>query len=233
MKKFIFFTIGCGIAFAVSAQSVQSNNTKPIETSAPTENLLTKDYTAVDAYVLGLKKNYTDIYDLARDLTVNYTDDGDKVRAIYRWITENIAYDCKDYHRGNPTASKFRANSYDEEDFRYYFARNVIQSKKAVCEGYAVLFYELCKAANIRSSIVEGTADNNTKRIAFYRSTYYYYPDHAWNKVLLNGAVYYVDATWSSGTTDAKIRHFYKEFNNAYYLTPVNQLYDTHVENKY
>jgi transglutaminase/protease-like cytokinesis protein 3 len=235
MKKTILLS-ALIFVYVLSYSQIASKSksiTLKAETSEIKNDIIAKNYNEVDQYVMSLKKHYTDIDDLSYDLTNRFKNPEDKVRAIYRWMTNNISYDCKDYHRGATLAEQLSFKYKNREEFRNIYALKVLRSKKAICSGYAILFYELCYASGIRCEIVEGAADSNVKKISFYRRTYYYYPDHAWNKVLISDIWYYVDVTWSSGSCDSRIKNFTKNFNPYYYLTSINNLYLTHVENKY
>src|SRR5690349_17213354 len=56
------------------------------------------DFSSVDSLAASVqyKKN---IYTLASELTEPYTNKLYKARSIFKWITENIRYDYKDYNR--------------------------------------------------------------------------------------------------------------------------------------
>jgi transglutaminase/protease-like cytokinesis protein 3 len=230
MKKSILFCAGCYICTSALAQQTANPDSRNVSQST-IDYAIQKDYSSVDTYVRSITKNYTDIYELANDLTGNYTREEDKLRAIYIWIVNNISFDYKDLKRGVTTAQRIYCKYRNNGDYYYAFAKQILKTKKAVCIGYSALFFELCKVSGIKCVIIEGAADNNIKKIAYYRRTYFYYPNHAWNKVLINNYWYFIDVTWSSGSCNSK--KYYKNFQEQYYLTSVNNLYETHVENKY
>jgi hypothetical protein len=73
--------------------------------------------------------------------------------------------------------------------------KHVLRRRKAVCEGYAYVFAEMCQAVGLQAVTVEGYArdwifDNGDKL---------YVPRHEWNAVLINGQWQLVDATWGAG----------------------------------
>jgi transglutaminase/protease-like cytokinesis protein 3 len=232
MKKIILSFLTCLFCTNTIVQAqIESNNKINTETAKTltVDPLTEKNYSVIDAYALSLTKKYTDLYELAADLTGKYAGQEEKVRAIYRWITDNISFDYKDLNRGVTTAQRIYKKHKYAEDFKYSLALKTLRDKKGVCIGYSALFYELCRISGIKCSIIEGAADDNIKKIAYYRKTYFYYPNHAWNSILLNNQLYYIDVTWSSGQCSS--RKYFKNFNPDYYLTP--KLYLTHVENKY
>ena len=81
-----------------------------------------------------------------------------KVQAIYNWITANVKYDYS--HMNDPTY------------WPQYTAYAAAVQKKAVCQGYANLFYRLANDAGIDCRIITGKAYNGTQT-----------EDHAWNIV--------------------------------------------------
>ncbi len=230
MKKFIGILIACCASLSSYSQILASVETTAasIVPTAASIDFREKKYPEADSYVLGLKKKYDDVRELSRDLTAPFKTDEDKVRAIYIWICNNIAYDIKEA-RNELLASRMEAMRFPAyKYFSTYFADEVLERKKGTCAGYAQLFYELCTRADIKCEIVPGYASQNESVIRFLRKTNLYNSDHAWNKVKLNGEFYYVDLTWSSGTVFRN--KFSRHLNLDYYLVPVDQLYPTHAE---
>lgn len=100
--------------------------------------------------------------------------DFEKVLAIHDWLTFNVDYDYTNYKNGTiPTTS--------------YSALGVFQTKKAVCQGYALAFKLLAETAGLEVTYVTGTANNGTGNG---------YEGHAWNQVKVNGVWYNIDVTW-------------------------------------
>lgn len=93
--------------------------------------------------------------------------DEQKICKIYTWIVNNISYDYD--------------NLNDDSNFTKYTAYGALHDSKAVCQGFAVLFYRMCMDNGIDCRIVTGTANGGP---------------HAWNIVNVNEKYYYLDATW-------------------------------------
>jgi fibronectin type 3 domain-containing protein len=109
-----------------------------------------------------------------------------KVQAIYNWITANVKYDYS--HMNDPTY------------WPQYTAYAAAVQKKAVCQGYANLFYRLANDAGIDCRIITGKAYNGTQT-----------EDHAWNIVRMEDEKYYcLDATWDAGLKPEKYEYFLK-----------------------
>ena len=109
-----------------------------------------------------------------------------KVQAIYNWITANVKYD---YSHLNDPAYRLQ-----------YTAYAAAVQKKAVCQGYANLFYRLANDAGVDCRIITGKAYNGTQT-----------EDHAWNIVRMeNGKYYCLDATWDAGLKPENYEYFLK-----------------------
>lgn len=189
------------------------------------------NFSAVDSFALSVK--YKDnIVQLARDLAAPYSKDVYKVRSIFRWITDNIAYDYEAINegkepgrpdcKGNPDCAEIRRKWEDD------FLADVLSSRKAVCNGYAKLFRKLCEINNIKADIVPGYSKSNPYTIGNPLNA-----KHAWNAVMLDSAWYYLDATWAAGncTEDdetGKLKKFVKSYKPYYWLTPYNKLVRNH-----
>ena len=109
-----------------------------------------------------------------------------KVQAIYNWITANVKYDYS--HLSDPTY------------LTQYTAYAAAVQKKAVCQGYANLFYRLANDAGVDCRIITGKAYNGTQT-----------EDHAWNIVRMADEKYYcLDATWDAGLKPENYEYFLK-----------------------
>lgn len=184
------------------------------------------DEAAIDAYILTVDAKTPKA--LSHKLTAPFNTDAEKVRAIFRWITENIAYNTIVYQR-RPRALTGKSIFLEPDDtssllpsLNEHVAQLVLQRRVAVCDGYARLFKTLCDYAGIRSEIIFGYA-----RTDYIRSGKRFISNHTWNAVYINNAWHLLDATWASGYMtfgDA----FIKQFNEAYYLTPPQQFIEDH-----
>ena len=145
---------------------------------------------------------------LAKYLTSTSKNDNEKVRAIFRWMTDRISYDTKSYFSG------------EKKDQGY---ENIFKSRVAVCEGYANLFNQLSKEAGIESVKIDG-----------YSKGYSYFPgkkftneDHSWNAVRIDGEWRLIDTTWGAGIV--KDKEFIKEFNDHYFFTSPEKFVSDHL----
>src|SRR5947208_1276793 len=76
-----------------------------------------------------------DADDIALDVCKPFKTDSEKVRALYYWVTANIAYDYKQLRNGPPMLS-----TRDPWAFYDYTITTTLQKKKGICGQYAYLF---------------------------------------------------------------------------------------------
>lgn len=142
-------------------------------TTSTYEVYLTMDYydTAQEEQILESKiKSYLSSLDLN-----SYSD--------YELLTEFHDYvlNSCDYNFG------------DMEHEHNYSAYGALCEGKAVCQGYALAFYRLCKEVGLDARIVTSDPDEGC---------------HAWNLVWAGDAYYYVDCTWDD-TDDLPDKYSY------------------------
>lgn len=160
---------------------------------------------------------------LAKQLAALGNTDREKVRAIFRWITQNIDYNVRPIGRSKKTPVLF----YEEPDdstaplppLNERVARKVLYKGVALCEGYSRLFKTLCDHAGIKSEIIYGYARTNTSRR--------FGVNHAWNAVSIDGTWYLLDVTWASGVVSFA-NEYIRQFNNFYFLTPPEEFIRDH-----
>lgn len=153
------------------------------------------NYSQVDSWVRELDSTkYNDYPKLAYLIGEKFAEPHLRSRAIYTWLAENVAYDCKGYH--NRSKAKIDATS-------------VFKLRKGICAGYANLFKEMCDILDIECEIVTGIVLKRPKE-----------ESHAWNRIKLGSEWYLTDATWGSGFTDEKVTKFERRFSDYYFLTP-------------
>jgi hypothetical protein len=185
----------------------------PVTSRAPapeSTSFRSEPYRTIDRHALKAPKEAEQTIErLAKYLVEPANSDRERARAIFRWMTDRIAYD---------TEAFFGTRVQDD------IAENVLQSRRAVCAGYANLFQELCTSAGIEAVVIGGygrgfgtTPDDDVRA-----------ENHVWNAVKLDGAWHLLDVTWcAGGVTDQKT--FRKEFREAYYLIAPEQMILDHL----
>lgn len=160
---------------------------------------------------------------LAKQLAALGNTDKEKVRAIFRWITENIAYNVRPIGRKKNTPALF----YEEPDDSFTalpplnerVAAKVLYKGVAFCEGYSRLFKTLCDHAGIKAEIIYGYArTNNNRRFGV---------NHAWNAVYVDSSWHLLDVTWASGVVTFA-NEYVRQYNDFYFLTPPEEFIRDH-----
>jgi hypothetical protein len=133
----------------------------------------------------------------------------DRAWIIFYWISQNIRYDTEAYFSNQIGAQN---------------ADNVLQSRKAVCDGYSSLYAELCNRTGLKCRKVSGYSKGfgfNTRQTKFDET------DHAWNILTLdNGHSYFVESTWGSGHLDNATRQYKQNLVPHYFLCrPEHMIY--------
>jgi hypothetical protein len=158
-------------------------------------------YSRVDSAILAFSEEHNaEINELVEFVNSNFSSDTSKVRAYYRWISENIDYDVP-LMVAMSSGEEIRHQSQDPD--------TVFESKKAVCEGYARLMKKLCESSGIACEIIPGysKASEDDQVMDLF---------HAWNAVRVDGVWSLVDVTWSNNYMIEG--EYHKDFNGKYFL---------------
>ena len=146
-------------------------------------NAIVNSKEATDTSYLGSNKN--EIINEAKKITSTCSNNYEKVKAIYKWVTENIYY-------GNGDSENFSNK-----------AEEVYRERHGVCYGYANIFTALCRAINIPCVTICGGACVGEPYMKNEPKDHYDSSDegigpHAWNAYYIDGQWRYCDATWDS-----------------------------------
>lgn len=160
------------------------------------------DYSRIDNYVLttpsGITKN---INSLSTYLIKPAQNEKEKIRALFRWVAENINYDVQSYLlRQNKQRS----------------IQQILIDRTTVCDGYSRLMVELAHAVDIEMVQIFGYSKGYDYKIG---DRFENNPNHAWNAVKINGKWHLLDATWGAGYIDEN-NLFVRRFQDHYFLTP-------------
>jgi hypothetical protein len=174
-------------------------------------DLGTYDFSSIDAYALSTPSSAeTSIETLANYLAKPARNDLEKVRALFVWITENIAYDVASFVNGKIRSEDQKGDA-------------VLRNRRAVCAGYTGLFAALGKAMGLEVVSISGFA----KGFSFTPGELKERDNHHWNAVKINGAWHLLDSAWGAGSLRGNF-YFKKEFNGFYFLTSPEQLIYSH-----
>lgn len=113
---------------------------------------------------------------ICRGLRTDY----DKLRAISRWVSENIYYDHPAYKNGIPAACL---------SLEY-----MLEHSSSVCGGYAAMTSALCEAQGITCLHINGDAINQVNCYAESDNGVH----HEWNYAVIGSKGVWVDSGWNS-----------------------------------
>ncbi|MDL2254727.1 hypothetical protein LJB78_00400 [Bacteroidales bacterium OttesenSCG-928-J16] len=138
--------------------------------------------------------------EIAEFINEQYDSEADKIRAIYSWIGENIAYDIEKA-AANLNASNEK-KAYDKE----VNLTNTLRARKGVCQDYSELMEALCRKCGIKSYVVVGFVLRKGQENE---------EPHAWVVVQIDGAWKIYDPTWGAGYVNDNV--FTKRLTFDYY----------------
>ncbi|WP_163411091.1 transglutaminase domain-containing protein [Flavobacterium ajazii] len=173
-------------------------------------------YNAIDSIVLKYP-NFGSTEKLAERIQKDFTSEHDKARAIYSWIALNINYDLETFldppkpknYSFKTTAERDKKKQLLDEDTM----QKAFRSKKAVCQGYSLLYTHLAALSGLRCQIVTGDSKVDLPDIGRRNNL----SNHAWNTVQIDGQWILVDATWGAGSYDYHRKVFVKKFTPIYF----------------
>ena len=152
---------------------------------------------------------------LAYALTKDYSTEKEKLRSIFSWITDHIAYRVRKNYANVQVNNRSNRLVFADTAWKSgndVVAETVLQNKSAVCDGYARLFKTLCDYAGLRSAIISGFAKGDFSRQLKFRC------NHTWNAVYIDSAWQLLDVTWASGYTNYSGDEFVKRYDETYFL---------------
>ena len=191
----------------------------------------TVNFASIDSFVLTIKYE-NDISKLAIELTSLYPDDLSKVRAIFKWITNNISFDYRFVNKGKEII-KPDCEGQDECPslmirWENEYLKKILRSKKAIADGYTRLFKKLCDLSFIQSETIPGYARTRPYQVGNTMGL-----NHYWNAVLVDTSWFYADPTWAAGycvedEESGLLLKFVKDYRNYYWLQPLDRFSRNH-----
>jgi transglutaminase/protease-like cytokinesis protein 3 len=164
---------------------------------------------------------------LAFNLTHTLKTETEKFRAIYFWVSNNIANDYNLLEVQERKLYRFRNKPLKLKQWNKRFKpglfRSLLKHNKTICTAYAYLLKELCYFANLKCEMIHGYGRTSQTDITDFES-----PNHSWNAVLLDEKWYLADATWASGKQDLTTMDFSFNYCDGYFLTAPKLFAKTH-----
>ena len=185
-------------------------------------------YNAVDKIVLKYPKSFNSTEELAARIEKDFNSDYDKARAIYSWIAFNVKYDYAAFL--NPPKTQGFSYRTEAEKQRKIQAINdkmidkAFNSKKAVCEGFTLLYQNVASLVGIKCEIVRGDSKTRLADIGRKETT----SNHAWNMVLIDRKWRLIDVTWGQGYYDSSKGRMANDFSSVYFDTDADFFFAKH-----
>jgi len=149
-----------------------------------------------------MTKDQRDVYQVKVDAVADQwlagisdsASDFDKALYVFETLIENVDYDLDSQENQN--------------------ILSVFLYQSTVCQGYSDAAWYLLDRLGIKSTIITGTANNES---------------HAWNLVYLDEAYYYMDVTWGNSKYMDSNNDTTKRVNYAYLAMTTEELSQNHV----
>ncbi|MEO6489590.1 MAG: hypothetical protein ABIO04_06590 [Ferruginibacter sp.] len=189
------------------------------------------NFADVDNFVVTVKYQ-NDIIKLARDLGSYPGADVYKVRAIFKWITNNISFDYRFVNKGNELV---RPECDDDDEcltiqlkWENDYLQRILRNRRAIADGYSKLFKRLCGLNYIQAEVIPGYAKTKPYQVGNNMPI-----NHSWNAVIIDTSWYYLDATWAAGTCiedeeSGMLQRFVRDYKNYYWLSSFERFSRNH-----
>lgn len=143
---------------------------------------------------------------LGRYFSKTFKDPALRLRAIYTWTAMSIKYDVANMGKVNA------ATPFNE------LVDRTMQTKTAICQGYASVFRALCDACGIKAFVVNGYTRQNGHINTI---------SHAWIVATLDTTYYGFDPTWGGGYINKG--NYIRQFNEQFFMIKPEDLIKDHM----
>ena len=138
-----------------------------------------------------------------------------KIDAVVTDWLSGISQSASDYDKALYVFETLIKNvDYDKDSIENQNILSVFIYKSTVCQGYADAAWYLLEQLGIKSTIITGTANNES---------------HAWNLVYLDDAYYYMDVTWGNSKYLDSNNDTSGRINYAYFAMTTEEISQNHV----
>ena len=163
------------------------------------------DFSSIDKHAIKAPKSIeNNLPKLVEYLSKKTVNDFEKVRSFYIWMVNNIDYDNAAIE---PNSKRINQTNQD-----------VLNRKKAVCQGYSNVFREMCRLSKIKCEVITGYPKTPRNAPPDLNKA-----NHTWNAVVLDGKWYLLDVTWGAGNEH--------QFVEDYFLTVPENFVIDHLPN--
>jgi hypothetical protein len=185
-------------------------------------------YNRIDSIILKYPKNFATTEDLAKRIDKDFKSEYQKARAIFSWIALNLTYDYKTF-LNPPESKRFSYRTEAErakqiQDLQDEIVQKAFKNRKAVCEGFSLLYAHLADLTGLNAEVVHGDSKTMLNDIGRKNTQ----TNHAWNIVEIDGKWRLVDATWGQGYFDFSRKAAVREFKPFYFDTDPKYFFAKH-----
>lgn len=189
------------------------------------QTISAQSFDKVDAKVSTYPR-YSNVEDLAKQIQKDFTSDIYKVRAAFKWLTNNISYSLDNSYQKNRSIRFRYANEAERlqkvQEIKDKIVSDAFKNKRGVCEEYAQSLKKLCDLMQIECEVLKGNIRNSPLSIGKPETT----TNHAWNIVKINNKWIIIDATWAAGYV--LNNKWEKSFREYYFDIPAKLIGKTH-----
>lgn len=169
-----------GIALPNVTEIARDNQKKALGEIPETENAATVLYITTSGDKDRAAEVLAEVKELSDKICRGLTNDYDRLRAISRWVSENIYYDHPAFDAGIPRECL---------SLEY-----ILENRSGVCGSYANITAALCQAQGILCYNVNGEGITGARSYAEQRTG----EAHEWNYAFVGGRGVWVDSGWNS-----------------------------------
>jgi transglutaminase/protease-like cytokinesis protein 3 len=153
---------------------------------------------------------------MAKQIVGSATDPLQMTRLIHDWVAKNISYDVPNLLGTIQTDDGLgQAVQISRYELINYTALLTLQSRVAVCLGYANLNAAFHRALKIPARVIDGYFKNAAQT---WDQVKPFGVNHAWNEIDIGGGQWILeDTTMDSGEVDPVTMKFYPDFSTKYF----------------
>lgn len=198
---------------------LQNPRTLAVSTSSQLYLAVLWGYRPIPAVDSVAEEIYNEARAVLNEIITPAMSDSEKALAIYDWLTINIDYDKVLYEEYMQDLAEAATQEARDELNRImsqnpsFHLEGAILNRIAVCDGISKAFTLLCAIEDLTVMRLSGSGNSGGGEI-----------NHAWNAIMLEGAWYYVDATWGRYTH----KDVYIASNHHYFLAAGEEMDSTH-----
>lgn len=176
----VYIDLSDGSVMFPDTSELVRNNSRAVSSVVDASEAKVAQYITLDGSRDGIPEILGKIKKISDGICAGIADDYEKLRAISRWVSDNIYYDHPIYNLGAP---------------QYCLTLEyMLENRSSICGGYSNMTSALCAAQGIRCLNITGMALNDGR--TYLQNAVGEY--HEWNVAEIGGRQIIVDTGWNS-----------------------------------